>query len=121
MLKCSSERWICAPHNLSAGTSTSPRVFASFRTSIFKSLSALISSGSSFHFALAAKIDLCEIDDFAFAAIEDGFDHEEAETLDLIDGDGWRHGEFLAADDGFDQSWPVMQEGLFDCRPHLIG
>src|SRR5215813_13402590 len=26
MLKCSSERWVCAPHSLSAGTSTTPRL-----------------------------------------------------------------------------------------------
>src|SRR5216684_2237731 len=33
MLKCSSERWVCAPHNLSAGTLTSPRLSVSLRTS----------------------------------------------------------------------------------------
>src|SRR5215471_4847252 len=30
MLKCSSERWVCAPHSLSAGTSTTPRLSVSF-------------------------------------------------------------------------------------------
>src|SRR5215469_4275084 len=33
MLKCSSERCVCAPHNLSAGTSTTPRLSVSLRTS----------------------------------------------------------------------------------------
>src|SRR3954471_2144221 len=33
MLKCSSERWVCAPHSLSAGTLTSPRLSVSLRTS----------------------------------------------------------------------------------------
>src|ERR1700722_4539668 len=31
MLKCSSERWVCAPQSLSAGTSTMPRLSVSFR------------------------------------------------------------------------------------------
>ena len=31
MLKCSSERWVCAPHSLSSGTSTTPRLSLSFR------------------------------------------------------------------------------------------
>src|SRR5271156_5196903 len=31
MLKCSSERWVCAPQSLSAGTSTSPRLSVSLR------------------------------------------------------------------------------------------
>src|ERR1700720_2263328 len=30
MLKCSSERWVCAPHSLSVGTSTIPRLSVSF-------------------------------------------------------------------------------------------
>src|SRR5438128_1993195 len=34
MLKCSSERWVWAPHNLSAGTATSPRLSVSLRTSV---------------------------------------------------------------------------------------
>src|SRR5215469_8625935 len=29
MLKCSSERWVCAPQSLSAGTSTTPRLSVS--------------------------------------------------------------------------------------------
>src|ERR1700683_4949201 len=29
ILKCSSERWVCAPHSLSAGTSTTPRLSVS--------------------------------------------------------------------------------------------
>src|SRR5271167_1799946 len=33
MLKCSSERCVCAPHSLSAGTSTTPRLSVSLRTS----------------------------------------------------------------------------------------
>src|SRR5262249_46978175 len=33
MLKCLSERWVCAPHSLSAGTSTTPRLSLSFRVS----------------------------------------------------------------------------------------
>src|SRR5215472_15899383 len=33
MLKCSSERWVCAPHSLSAGTSTTPRLSVSFLVS----------------------------------------------------------------------------------------
>src|SRR5258708_17136320 len=33
MLKCSSDRWVCAPHSLSAGTFTSPRLSVSLRTS----------------------------------------------------------------------------------------
>src|SRR5271155_2723736 len=32
MLKCSSERWVCAPQSLSAGTSTTPRLSVSLRT-----------------------------------------------------------------------------------------
>src|SRR5215471_6639206 len=31
MLKCSSDRCVCAPHSLSAGTSTTPRLSVSFR------------------------------------------------------------------------------------------
>src|SRR5215472_17276280 len=38
MLKCSSERWVCAPHSLSAGTSTTPRLSLSFRVSAMGSL-----------------------------------------------------------------------------------
>src|SRR5215468_7850420 len=34
MLKCSSERWVCAPQSLSAGTSTSPRLSVSLRMSV---------------------------------------------------------------------------------------
>src|SRR5215471_16162655 len=34
MLKCSSERWVCAPHSLSAGTSTTPRLSVSLRISV---------------------------------------------------------------------------------------
>src|SRR3981081_3926017 len=34
MLKCSSERWVCAPQSLSAGTSTPPRLSISFRMSL---------------------------------------------------------------------------------------
>src|SRR3974377_755324 len=30
MLKCSSERWVCAPQSFSAGTSTTPRLSLSF-------------------------------------------------------------------------------------------
>src|ERR1700759_2978330 len=30
MLKCSRDRWVCAPHNLSPGTSTTPRLSVSF-------------------------------------------------------------------------------------------
>src|ERR1700722_4180663 len=33
MLKCSSDRCVCAPHNLSAGTRTSPRLSDSVRKS----------------------------------------------------------------------------------------
>src|SRR5437764_8368974 len=39
MLKCSSERWVCAPHSLSAGTLTSPRLSVSLRTSATAHLS----------------------------------------------------------------------------------
>src|SRR6516164_3527489 len=41
MLKCSSERCVCAPHNLSAGTSTTPRLSVSLRTSVIGSLSQI--------------------------------------------------------------------------------
>src|SRR2546423_5396344 len=34
MLKCSSERCVCAPHSLSAGTSTTPILSVSLRTSV---------------------------------------------------------------------------------------
>src|SRR6267378_5848286 len=34
MLKCSSERWVCAPQSLSAATSTSPRLSVSLRMSV---------------------------------------------------------------------------------------
>src|SRR4029077_4080998 len=34
MLKCSSERWVCAPHSLSLCTSTSPRLSVSLRIPI---------------------------------------------------------------------------------------
>src|SRR6266550_4336198 len=30
ILKCSSERWVCAPHSLLSGTSTTPRLSVSF-------------------------------------------------------------------------------------------
>src|SRR6266700_2477937 len=40
MLKCSSERWVCAPHNLSAGTSTTPRLSVSLRISVMVSLAS---------------------------------------------------------------------------------
>src|SRR5271154_5667076 len=35
MLKCSSDRCVCAPQSLSLGTSTSPRLSVSFRMSLF--------------------------------------------------------------------------------------
>src|SRR5258708_33528184 len=38
MLKCSSDRWVCAPHSLSAGTLTSPRLSVSLRTSATRHL-----------------------------------------------------------------------------------
>src|SRR6516165_4301416 len=41
MLKCSSERCVCAPHSLSAGTSTTPRLSVSLRTSVIASLSQI--------------------------------------------------------------------------------
>src|SRR6516164_6922978 len=41
MLKCSSERWVCAPHNLSAGTSTTPRLSVSLRTLVIEPLSQI--------------------------------------------------------------------------------
>src|SRR5271156_5060003 len=34
MVKCSSERWVCAPHSLSAGTGTSPRESCSILISV---------------------------------------------------------------------------------------
>src|SRR5262245_48757977 len=40
MLKCSNERWVCAPHSLSAGTSTTPRLSLSFLKSVMCSLLA---------------------------------------------------------------------------------
>src|ERR1700686_3783572 len=43
MLKCSSDRCVCAPHSLLLGTSTSPRLSVSLRTPIiFTLLIALI-------------------------------------------------------------------------------
>src|SRR5262249_9264504 len=39
MLKCSSERCVCAPHSLSAGTSTTPMLSVSLRTSLMQPLS----------------------------------------------------------------------------------
>src|SRR5277367_4015152 len=43
MLKCSSDRCVCAPHSLLLGTSTSPRLSVSLRTLItFTLLMALI-------------------------------------------------------------------------------
>src|SRR5262249_7857796 len=41
MLKCSSERCVCAPHSLSAGTLTTPRLSISLRMSFIVSLAAL--------------------------------------------------------------------------------
>ncbi len=41
MLKCSSERWVWAPHSLSAGTSTTPRLSVSFLMAIIWSLPAI--------------------------------------------------------------------------------
>src|SRR5215469_15469099 len=38
MLKCSSERWVCAPQSLSAGTFTSPRLSVSLRNSVISFL-----------------------------------------------------------------------------------
>src|SRR5260370_40643443 len=37
MLKCSSDRWVCAPQSLSAGTLTSPRLSISLRMLLIKS------------------------------------------------------------------------------------
>src|ERR1700688_4084601 len=34
MLKCCSDRWVCGPHNLSAETSTAPRLSNSVRASV---------------------------------------------------------------------------------------
>src|SRR6202007_1889344 len=50
MLKCSSERWVCAPHSLSAGTSTTPRLSVSCRVpdiaaSSFNARSHLVAIG----------------------------------------------------------------------------
>src|SRR5579863_1353382 len=45
MLKCSSERWVCAPQSLSAGTSTSPRLSVSLRMLVI--LSFLLSAAGS--------------------------------------------------------------------------
>src|SRR5271170_7083593 len=41
MLKCSSERCVCAPHSLSAGTSTTPMLSVSLRTSVIAPLSQI--------------------------------------------------------------------------------
>src|ERR1700746_4145761 len=38
MLKCSSERWVCAPQSLSLGTPTSPRLSVSLRMPITDTL-----------------------------------------------------------------------------------
>jgi hypothetical protein len=68
----------------------------------------------------AHKVGLGEVDDFGAAAIENSFDHEQAEALDLIDGNGWRHREFLPAHHGFNQGRPLMAERLPDHGFNLI-
>src|ERR1700722_11342339 len=50
MLKCSSERWVCAPQSFSAGTSTTPRLSVSCRVpdiavSSFNARSHLVAIG----------------------------------------------------------------------------
>src|SRR5262249_11752426 len=49
MLKCSSERWVCAPQSLSAGTSTTPRLSVSRRMLLIMISPYL---WSKFHFVL---------------------------------------------------------------------
>src|SRR6476469_7431852 len=43
MLKCSRDRWVCAPQYLSAGTSISPIESLSMRASVFSSCRSLAS------------------------------------------------------------------------------
>src|ERR1017187_2629819 len=66
------------------------------------------------HQCLPTEIDFCQIDDVVGAAIEHGFDHKQAETLDLIDSNRWRHGEFLPADNCCHQNRAVMPQRLLD-------
>ncbi len=47
-----------------------------------------------------------EVEDFPATPIENGFDHEQAKTLDLVDGNRRRQGEFPAAHGRFNKGGP---------------
>src|SRR5271168_4447397 len=58
MLKCSSERCVCAPHSLSAGTSTTPILSVSLRTSVIAPLSQIKQTWANFLIGLLPRVDL---------------------------------------------------------------
>jgi hypothetical protein len=53
-----------------------------------------------------AGFGLGEVDDFPATPIENGFDHEQAKTPDLVDGYRRTHGEFPAAHGRFNKGGP---------------
>src|ERR1700722_1412154 len=74
MLKCSSERWVCAPQSLSEGTSTTPRLSVSFLMSV---IGLLLWSGF--------QIPKDRIDRSAGFACASGLEQEPGAPLSLID------------------------------------
>jgi len=62
--------------------------------------------------ALAEEIYISQIDEFAAAHGENHPEHEEAETIGLLERNRRWHGELLSADNDFDQSWSVMLDSL---------
>src|ERR1019366_3533066 len=60
----------------------------------------------------AHQVGLGEVDDFIPPSVENGFDHEKAKALNLVDGNGRGHGEFLPAHNCFNQGRPVMTKCL---------
>jgi hypothetical protein len=49
-----------------------------------------------------------EVKDFAATPIENGFDHEQAKTLDLVDGNRRRHWKVPGGSRSLQQGRPVM-------------
>src|SRR5712664_4488517 len=69
---------------------------------------------------LAEQIDPGQIDDFVAASAENCFEHEEAESGHLLEGNRRRHRELLPADEDLDQGRSVMLESLSNHRSNLI-
>src|SRR6266446_7317049 len=64
--------------------------------------------------ALAPQVRAGEVDHLIGSAADHGFDHVEREALGHLDGDGGRHRQLGAVDDGIDQHRPVMSKGAGD-------